>query len=74
MSYSYCLVAMIHRGTDKSSGDKILNNHSDVRRYPSGTNLPLTCSSLPTMLLGGGVRIRVWIREQRRSKEDQWHY
>jgi len=25
-------------------------------------------------LLGGGVRVRVWVREQRRSKEDQRYY
>ena len=25
-------------------------------------------------LLGGGVRVGVWIRKQKRSKEDQRHY
>jgi len=25
-------------------------------------------------LLGGGVRVRVWIREQRKIKRDQRHY
>ena len=25
-------------------------------------------------LLGGGVRVRVWIRKQKKSKEDQRHY